>query len=837
MPTLPAITDAELLTVQKPSQYLGGEIGSIEKNDADILLHLCLAFPDTYTVGMSHMGYQILYDLINREEQVWAERAYVPLQDMDALLRDKGVPLCSLESKRALNKFDVVGFSLQYELCITGVLSMLDLGLIPFLTKDRTEDHPIVIGGGPLAYHPEPFADFFDAFLIGDGEELVLEFARTLIETKKERLTKGQTLLKLSRVSGVYVPSFFEPEYAADGSFLSLKSLQPEGHATITHRLLPTLENAPYPKQPLIPNIKAVHDRLNVEVMRGCVRGCRFCQAGFLYRPQRERNPEEIMTIVKDSLSTSGYEELSLLSLSTADYCSIVPLINNLKSTFAKNDHLAISLPSTRVDALGVELLKEMQPLRRSGFTLAPEAGSQRLRDVINKNISDEQIIETCRAVFELGWSRLKLYFMIGLPTETDADIEGIVNLAAQIKKVSRGSITISVSTFVPKPHTPFQWAEQIPSAEVHRRQALLHDGLKQLRVGFKYHQAESTFLEGIFARGDRRLGAVILKAYALGCRFDGWEEEFRPELWRKAFEAEAISPDKYLKARRVEDALPWDHIKCDIPKEYFVAEWQRATAGQTTADCLTGPCSVCGICDHKAIKNVLFNEAKQPLNYAKHVVSPAPVTTRLRCCYTKCDKMRFTAHLELITVFFRAARRAAIPLAYSKGYNPKPKMAFGPPIQLGLESLCEYVDILLTETISGEDLVTRLNQELPEGLKLIAAEPLPLKTPSIQGSIKSHTYEISFTENLVPKDSVIAVKQACHTWQEKAVERIRKTGHSTVALKDYVKSLTVDDQKLCFTTIADPTAPTLKPTEVINAIMATDANTLHIKKIGVEFV
>lgn len=852
----------ELLSVKQPAQYLGGETGSVMKRDEDVSLHICLAFPDTYEVGMSHTGYQILYDLINRNERHWAERAYAPLPDMERLLREKNRALCSLESQRPLSQFDLVGFSLQYELCMSGILAILELGGIPLLASEREERAPLVIGGGPVAYHPEPFADFFDCLLVGDGEELVPEFLAK-VEERRECVSRAELLRELAQIKGVYVPALFEPTYDQDGDFAGMKPLL-QGCESVSRRIISTLEDAPYPTKPLVPNIEVVHDRLSVEVMRGCVRGCRFCQAGYLYRPQRERKPEQIREIVKESLENSGYEELSLLSLSTADYCSVLPLLRVLKEDHAKQDELAVSFPSTRVDALTPDLLEEVQTVRRSGFTMAPEAGTQRLRDVINKGVTDEQIIETCSNVFRLGWSSVKLYFMLGLPTETDEDLQGIVELARRVKAIAgkRKEVVVSVSTHVPKPHTPFQWAEQIPVQEIIRRQFYIKDQLLPMRVKFRYHDPDATFLEGVFARGDRRLSRVIRRAYELGSRLEGWAERLDSDVWRAAFEAEGIEPNRFLKERDTDAPLPWEHISCDIPKRWFEKEWQRAKAVRTTPDCLTQTCSSCGTCDYDAVRNVLFDRgrtqerlgivepkwekrrknaspvseltengsspeakaaAKQytlkeylrteaPPLRAQRAEAHSPVQ-RLRVRYSKRGRYRYFGHQETGTLFFRAFRQRQLPLCFSRGFRPKPKFAFGPALQLGVESEWEFFDVSLWQRVEPESLLQELALVLPEDLSVIGCWDVPIHASPVQTELSAAEYETELTD-----EKGIELQG----WREIPVKRKRKGRSRTIPLGACVDGVSLTNNRIRFLLMNDPQSPTLKPREVTEALLGT---------------
>lgn len=595
--------DKLLKKVEKPARYIGGEVNSIQKNPEDVKVRFGFAFPDTYEIGMSYMGLQILYHALNREKDLYCERLFAPALDMEKYMRQDGIELFTLETRTPAKELDFIGFTLQYELSFTNILNMLDLAGIPLRREERTEEHPIIAAGGPCAYNPEPLADIIDVFLIGDGETLLPEFCRM----KKEEQSKEEFLKKVCTMDGVYVPAFYQPEYNEDGTISRISKTYEGAPDKVNRALIPDLEQTVFPTEPIVPFIDVVHDRAVIETFRGCTRGCRFCQAGMIYRPVRERKPETIKKLVKAQLAATGHEELSLLSLSTSDYSRFESLAVDLMR-ICREQNVSLSLPSLRLDSFSFKVLQEIQGYKKSGLTFAPEAGSQRLRDVINKGIAEEDIYNAVEQALELGWNHIKLYFMIGLPTETLDDLDGIAEIAKKIRELNyqirgrkggRFTVTVSVSNFVPKAYTPFQWAKQDTPEQFVEKHNYLARQLKVKGIQFNYHDTEISALEAVFARGDRRVGQALIRAFQLGCRFDGWSEHFKGVLWKQAFAETGVDPQFYTsREKSYDEVLPWDFINCYVTKEYLKNENEKAKAASTTQDCRNG-CSGCGMNQH----------------------------------------------------------------------------------------------------------------------------------------------------------------------------------------------------------------------------------------------
>ena len=589
--------------VQKATHYCGGELNSVIKNPEDVKIRYAFAFPDTYEVGMSHLGMKILYHILNEREDTYCERVFAPWIDMEEEMRKAGVPLFTNETHTPVKEFDFLGITLQYEMCYSNVLNMLELSGIPLLSSERGEDDPFVNGGGPCAYNPEPLADIFDFFTMGEGEDVIGELMDAFNEWKKEGGTRKDYLKKIAKIEGIYVPSLYDVSYSEDGTIKSMTPNCPEAPEKVKKRIISDLDKVTYPDKFIVPFSDIVHDRSNIEVFRGCIRGCRFCQAGMIYRPVREKSAD---TLVKDAcalIESTGYEEMGLSSLSTSDYTQLPELTDKLLALTEK-EKVSLSLPSLRVDNFSLDLMERVQKVRKSGLTFAPEAGSQRMRDVINKNVSEEDLIKSATLAFEGGWNSVKLYFMIGLPYEDYPDIKGISELAEKVvecfyksdktNKRRPPSVTLSVASFVPKPFTPFQWAAQDSIETLSEKQLFLKNEIRNRKIRYNYHQSDVSVLEGVFARGDRKLNKVLLRAHELGCKLDGWNECFSLEKWEQAFNDCGIDMEFYTRARDYDEILPWDFVDIGVTREFMINENEKAKQALTTPNCRE-KCSGCG--------------------------------------------------------------------------------------------------------------------------------------------------------------------------------------------------------------------------------------------------
>ena len=753
--------------VHKPSQYLGGEQGVARKAWDEVACRMCLAFPDLYEIGMSHLGYKILYDIVNQRPDFLAERAYAVWTDMEQELRSHDQALCSLESARPLREFDIVGFSLQYELTYTNILQILELGKIPLRSDQRTDEDPLVVAGGPTATHAEPMAPFIDAFLIGDGEAKVPELMQAWAEMKSEGLPRAERLLRIAKLGGFYVPSLYKSVPTDETKMRVVEPDHPEAPFPVRRSIVEDLNDYPFPVDGPIANCQTVFDRASIEVARGCTEGCRFCQAGMIYRPVREREPRAIIDAMVRSVSEAGYDEASLTSLSTADYSAIAPLVR--ESIEALGPHqVSLSVSSLRAYGLSEDVLDDLKRQRAGGLTFAPEAGSQRMRDVVNKNVTDEQLMETAERVFSRGWSKMKLYFMIGLPTEEDDDVRDIVrtgaralDVARRVQRNKRARVTVSVSTHVPKPHTPFQWCAMDSHDEIIRKQSVLRDEAASTRVQLKMHNSTGSWLEGMLARGDRRLADVIHSAYTRGARFDSWDERVDLDIWTTSLEETGIDPSWFLGTIPVSACLPWSHIDVGLEQGFLAREYRKSLRNRLSPPCgkTVGSfvhhtnvkdaeeekrrlvCYDCGIaCDLTQMKEERIGflqsmnalEPREALPEPEEVIEHATVDRRpfygvdqgppmrIRIGYRKLGRTAYASHLDLVRSFPRMLRRVALPLYYSEGFHPLPRLTFGPALPVGTASLCEHVDIRLraAESPNLDSLCARLNDAAIDGIE-----------------------------------------------------------------------------------------------------------------------
>jgi radical SAM family uncharacterized protein/radical SAM-linked protein len=816
--------------VQRPTRYLGREINAVVKDPRAVALRVALLFPDLYEVGMSHLGLGLLYGILNREDHIWAERAYAPAPDLEAALRARRRPLTSLESGTPLSEFDLLGVSLQYELGYTNLLNMLELGGVPRLAADRDPGHPVVIGGGPACFNPEPLAPFFDALVLGDGEDVILELAALIAAWKERQGTRRELWQALEELEGVYVPAWFRMDFDDTGV---LQAIIPQGRReTVAKRVLDDLNRVAVPPLPLVPSCQIIHDRLNLEISRGCTRGCRYCQAGMIYRPVRERDPAAVLGWVEQALAATGYEEVSLLSLSVGDYGPLAGLLQGLMDRLSPA-RVAISLPSMRADTLTPEMMAQIQRVRRTGLTLAPEAGSQRLRQVINKNLTEAAIMDSAQRAFAAGWQLLKLYFMIGLPQETREDREAIPALARQIlasaPKGRRPRLNISLSSFIPKPHTPFQWERQEDLEECRRRLHEAKDWLRQKSMETKWNSAAQTWLEGVFSRGDRRLAPVLLEAQRRGCRLDAWSEHMRLEPWREAFRQAGVDPDFYLRERRPEEVLPWDHLQCGVSREYLLAERARAAQGLETPDCRQAGCQDCGVCDQDRISLRLQDSVTLPPAVAQPLAPDGGQPCRYRLTYAKLEEGRWLGHLEMVASLYRSLRRSGLPLSFSSGFHPLPRVSFYDALPVGVESLAETMDVELAGRVPEAKLVASLNRVLPPGLKVLEARRLTrrLEPPGRQGAV----YQVE------SRDPVFAAQAAGDflAQAEFMVTRRRPREEHRLDLRGLVAGLTVLDDLHLEVHLRRREKDNLKVTDALAAIFALgdeQARELRIVKI-----
>ena len=795
-----------LKSISKPGRYAGGEYGQIVKDKSKVKARLAFCFPDTYEIGMSNLGMRILYGSLNRHEDIWCERVFDPWVDMQEKMKQHDLPLTALESGDPLEKFDFVAFTLQYEMSYTNVLNMLDLAKIPLRSADRDENAPFIIGGGPCAYNPEPIAPFFDFFNIGEGEEALPATIRLYIQMKENgTYTRRGFLHEAAKtIPGLYVPSLYDVTYGEDGTIAAITPLFDDIPKQITKQIIKDMDQVYFPDQLVMPYIETVHDRIMLEVYRGCIRGCRFCQAGMIYRPVREKSAETLNRQAKQLFDATGYEEISLSSLSISDYTELEPLCDKLLS-WTDDNMVSLSLPSLRVDNFNKDLMKRIESVRSSSLTFAPEAGTQRLRDVINKNVREEDVLRAVNVAFDARKNAVKLYFMNGLPTETPQDIEGIAELAEKVvdayyknpnrNKARPVQVTVSVSCFIPKPFTPFQWEAQDTMEMLAEKQEYLKTKIKSRHVRYQHHDAKVSRIEAVLARGDRRLADAL----ELGCRegfmFDAWDEFFDYDKWISVFERTGIDPAFYANRAFGEDEiLPWDIIDCGVSKEFFLRERKKAYASTTTPNCreqcsacgankLGGVRAVCPGCPSASVKEAPVADTVRSAPDWKKLETPKTV----RIMFRKVGDLQYISHLDLQRTIARVLVRAQIPMWYTQGFNPHAKVVFGLPLSVGTESECEFIDLRIDREISCSEVKERLNRELTSEMQILEAYEPTSKFQDIGWA----NYEIEIN---TPKASAeLAEKlQALYTGGNLIMTKKTKSGDKEIDISPLIRRIKV---------------------------------------------
>lgn len=829
-------------SVTKPARYLGGEYQAVVKDWSTVDARICMAFPEIYDIGMSHLGTKIIYNILNKHPRIACERAFTPWVDMEAALRERGLPLLSLESARPLKDFDVVGMSLQFEMTFTNALNILDLSGIPLRAADRAESDPIIIAGGPTSTHPEPVAPFFDAFLIGDAEEALPNALLAIAEWKKAGTPRAEILRRLANEhEGWYVPALYDLIEDERAGFLVVDPDTARGPYPVKRTLVDDINRYPFPSDSPVAAAEAIFDRMSIEIARGCTEGCRFCQAGMIYRPVRERDPEQIVDTVLAAIEKGGYDEVSLTSLSTADYSCISPLIKRVMEKM-REKKASLSVSSLRAYGLDEDLLDEISTVKTTGLTFAPEAGTQRMRDVVNKNITEADIQKTAHNVFSRGWTKMKFYFMIGLPTETDEDVAGIIYTAAEARDIgakyhhrSKVQVTASASCHVPKPHTPFQWAAMDDIETLNRKQGILRELGRQHRISTKWHNWRESYIEGILARGDRRVADIIEAAFRKGARLDSWDDQLKWEVWLEAIAESGIDPQRYLGTIPLDAKLPWHHIDVGLEAKFLATEWKRASAGRLSPPCgkpfgaqvhhtniadakaetKKMVCYHCGVaCDLTQMREERVDYLAKLGAFTRDDVRPSgfvpayqlvrkdkggrnvpPVREdqgqvhRWRVEFTKLGTVAMTGHLDINRTLPRAARRAGLEMKYSGGFTPRAQVSFGPALALGISSIAEVADLFLVSEIDAETLVARLNAVTDPGLRFLRAVRVDESAPTIAREAKIAEY-ILHSRQLSADADIERALQRARGDQPLIVSATRKHGDKPIDVRDGLISL-----------------------------------------------
>ncbi|HUT63329.1 MAG TPA: TIGR03960 family B12-binding radical SAM protein [Anaerolineae bacterium] len=837
-PSLKEKVFANLRKVSKPARYVGKELNMIRKEPETQHISVCLAFPDIYDIGQSYIGFHILYHILNKRRGTLCERVFAPWSDMEDIMRSNRIPLWSLENFLPVSSFDVVGFTLQYELHYTTVLNMLDLADIPLLASERSNNDPLIFGGGTCCTNPEPMAEFFDAFLLGDGEEAFPEMLDVIERCKRSSASREDTLLELAGVEGVYVPRLYRPRFNREGSFDGVEPLCEKAVFPVQSRFVTTLKPEYYPDQPLVPMCEVVHDRLSVEIMRGCSRGCRFCSAGMSYRPKRIRPIGDVVNQVVKGILATGWEELSLMSLSTSDYPGIEEIVTRIGEEL-RDKVVSISLSSLRADNFSLKMVESSAGGRKTGLTFAVEAGTQRLREVINKNLTEDQLIETIKTALVHGWISFKLYFMIGLPTETEDDVVAIAHLLNRlgtILKHHKGRhINVTISPFSPKPVTPFQWEDQNSLEEFREKMKLIKHNLRSRHVHIKENDPLLSLLECRLSRGGREMGAVILDAYRRGSRLDGWSECFNGGIWSTSFRNAGIMLENGGGGSVPDSPLSWGHLHFGVNESYLNVEREKALQGMSTSDC-GEECHKCGpyvsFChalkkapvaslqtsqrSHTTPPEAVYGRIK------RHVLSMKAISflpgTRVRIKYGKNGAGTFTNHLSIIRIFDRTMRRAAIPVAYSQGFHPHPKISFGHPLPVGFKSIAEYADISLSTPFP--DIETALQKGFPDGFILLGIRSIPEKVESLVNVVLLVEYFVSCDVH----ESLIFTIKDILTRKSIPFKRTTKKGENAVDLRPGIVDITVADDNCGFTMLLSIDIQRfVKPLEVLDLLFPHD--------------